>query len=93
MHPSYITKYAHTYDCKIFRMQRTDVFSSFIMHVLLSMENTSYDHKSYFSFFSHHSYTNDFALIKTHYKDGCILSLNTTQGGTRYFSNKYIESK
>jgi hypothetical protein len=38
--------------------------------------------------FSHDSYTNDFAVIKTRYEDGCTLSLNTTQGETGHFSNK-----
>jgi hypothetical protein len=47
------------------------------------------NHASPFS--SHHLCTNDFAVIKTHYKDGCTLSLNTTQGGTGHFSNNSVQ--
>lgn len=72
-------------------MQTTDLFSSFIMHVLLSMQTQDMTTNHTSPFFSHHSYTNHFAVIKTHYKDGCTLSLNKTDGGRGYFANKSVQ--
>jgi hypothetical protein len=64
--------------------------------VLLCMFYYSWKHKIWPQiilppFFSYHSYTNDFAVIKTHYKDGCTLRLNKTEGGTGYISNKSVQ--